>query len=107
MSRISGIIVFQTKKSNLDNLERVRLRFIELDSSFSCPPGPRVYRARCLASSIVKSSSISDGARWMKTEHEWISSSVSSPVRFPEIDGRSSSVDMWSSMDPYRARLPR
>ena len=42
-----------------------------------CPPGPRVYGARCLASSIVKSSSITDGARWMKTEHEWISSTVS------------------------------
>ena len=38
MSRISGIIVFQTKKSNLDNLERVRSTFIELDSSFKLFP---------------------------------------------------------------------
>ena len=43
MSRISGIIVFQTKKSNLDNLDqldqfsylgnRARYEFIELDMS--------------------------------------------------------------------------
>ena len=38
MSRVSGIIVFQTKKSNLDNLERVRWTLIELDSSFTLSP---------------------------------------------------------------------
>ena len=56
----------------------------------------------------MKSSSITDGARSMKTEHDWILSSVSTyRVRFREIDCRSSSVDMSSSMDLYRARLPR
>ena len=65
-------------------------------------------KPKLIPSSIVKSSSITDGARWMKTEHEWISSSVSRyRVRFPEIDGRSSSVDISSSMDLNRARLPR
>ena len=48
MSRISGIIVFQTKKSNLDNLERVRWTLIELDSSFTLSP-----RSSSLPSSML------------------------------------------------------
>ena len=42
--------LLKTKLDNvleLDNLERARSTFIELDDSF-CPPGPRVYRARLL-----------------------------------------------------------
>ena len=55
------------------------------------------HRSRGTVLDILIPSSISTRAR----------SSSRYRVPFSEIDGRSSSVDISSSMDPYRARLPR